>query len=125
MMASLLVPAPLTILLPYVGPYVAMVLIGMIGVLILSSFSVAVVYAQEMVPGKIGTMSGLIVGLAFGMGAIGSVFFGSLIDAFGLTETMIIVSFLPLIGLTTFFLPSDEKLREINRKLGQTGSVPE
>lgn len=119
-MLSLLAPAPLTILLPYVGPYVAMILVGVIGILILSSFSVAVVYAQEMVPGKIGTMSGLIVGLAFGMGAVGSVFFGSLIDSIGLTQTMIIVSFLPLLGLLTFLLPSDDKIREINRKLGGT-----
>lgn len=119
-MASLLVPAPLTIILPYVGPFVALILIGLIGTLILSSFSVSVVYAQEMVPGKIGTMSGLIVGLAFGMGAVGSVFFGSLIDAIGLNPTMIIVSFLPLLGLVTFFLPSDKQLREWNRKIGHS-----
>lgn len=115
---SLLAPAPLTILLPYVGPLVAIILIGVIGTLILSSFSVAVVYAQEMVPGRIGLMSGLIVGLAFGMGAVGSVLFGSLIDGIGLTPTMIIVSFLPLLGLFTFLLPSDEKIRRINKEIG-------
>lgn len=124
-MASLLVPAPLTLLLPFVGPFVALILIGIIGMLILSSFSVAVVYAQEMVPGKIGTMSGLIVGLAFGMGAVGSVFFGSLIDNIGLTPTMIIVSFLPLLGLLTFLLPTDDKISEINRNLVQSESAPE
>lgn len=124
-MGSLLAPVPLTIILPYVGPLVALILIGIIGTLILSSFSVAVVYGQEMVPGKVGTMSGLIVGLAFGMGAVGSVFFGSLIDWIGLNPTMIIVSFLPLLGLLTVMLPSDEKLREINRKLGHAGYVSE
>jgi FSR family fosmidomycin resistance protein-like MFS transporter len=122
-MASLLVPVPLTILLPYVGPFTAIILIGLIGLLVLSSFSVAVVYAQEMVPGKIGTVSGLIVGLAFGLGAVGSVFFGSLIDAIGLTPTMIIVSFLPLLGLLTILLPSDERIREMNRKLGITDAT--
>ncbi len=124
-MGSLLAPVPLTIILPYVGPLVALILIGIIGTLILSSFSVAVVYGQEMVPGKVGTMSGLIVGLAFGMGAVGSVFFGSLIDWIGLNPTMIIVSFLPLLGLLTVMLPSDEKLREINRELGHAGYVSE
>lgn len=116
---SLLGPAPFAILLPFVGPYTALVLIGVIGLVMLSSFSVAVVYAQEMVPGKVGTMSGLIIGLAFGMGAVGSVFFGSLIDWLGLAPTMIIVGFLPLIGFLTFGLPSDEKLREINSGKGQ------
>lgn len=114
-MISLLVPAPLTILLPYSGPFVAIILIAVIGVLILSSFSVAVVYAQELIPGKIGTMSGLIVGLAFGLGAVGSVFFGALIDGIGLTPTMIIVSFIPLLGILTFLLPNDDKIRAINR----------
>lgn len=114
-MVSMLVPAPLTIILPHVGPYVALILIAVIGLLLLSSFSVAVVYAQELVPGKVGTMSGLIVGLAFGMGAVGSVVFGMLIDGVGLVPTMIAVSFLPLLGIFTFLLPSDDKIREVNR----------
>lgn len=109
---SLLVPAPLAIILPYVGPTVALLLLGTIGFLIMSSFSVAVVYAQELVPGKVGTMSGLIVGLAFGMGAIGSVALGSLIDFVGLTQTMITISFLPLLGVLTFLLPTDEQVSE-------------
>jgi len=109
---SLLAPAPLTLLLPFVGPVLAIVLLAVIGLLLLSSFSVAVVYAQELVPDKIGTMSGLIVGLAFGMGAIGSVALGWLIDSIGLTSTMIAVSTLPLLGIFTFLLPSDEKVQE-------------
>lgn len=108
---SLLAPAPLTIALPHAGPALALVLLGLIGFLLMSSFSVTVVYAQELIPGKIGTMSGLIVGLAFGMGAIGAVAFGSLIDWVGLTTTMISISLLPLLGLLTFFLPSDEQVR--------------
>lgn len=109
---SLLAPAPLALILPYVGPVVALLLLGTIGFLIMSSFSVTVVYAQELVPGKIGTMSGLIVGLAFGMGAIGSVALGSLIDFIGLTQTMITISFLPLLGILTFLLPSDKQVSE-------------
>ncbi len=109
---SLVASSPLAILLPYAGPIAAMILLAVIGIILMSSFSVTVVYAQELVPGKIGTMSGLIVGLAFGMGAIGSVALGSFIDFFGLTTTMILASLLPLLGLLTFFLPTDEKVQE-------------
>lgn len=111
-LCSLIVPAPLTIALPFVGPILSIIILGLVGLLLMSSFSVAVVYAQELVPGKIGTMSGLIVGLAFGMGAIGSVALGSLIDFAGLTTTMIAVSLLPLLGFLTFLLPTDQKIRE-------------
>ncbi|MEI3604375.1 MFS transporter [Pseudogracilibacillus sp. SE30717A] len=109
---SLIAPAPLAILLPFVSQFVAIALLCIIGLLLMSSFSVTVVYAQELIPGKIGTMSGLIVGLAFGMGAIGSVALGSLIDWIGLFPTMIFVSLLPLLGLLTFYLPKDEKVAE-------------
>ncbi|MGM8211557.1 MFS transporter [Virgibacillus sp. W0430] len=108
---SLLAPAPLAIVLPFAGPVMAIVLLGLIGFLLLSSFSVAVVYAQELIPGKIGTMSGLIIGLAFGMGAVGSVALGSFIDWIGLTPTMIAISFLPLLGVLSFLLPSDETIQ--------------
>jgi len=109
---SLLGPAPLALLLPYVGSVASIILLAVIGFMLLSSFSVTVVYAQELVPGKIGTMSGLMVGLGFGMGALGSVLIGSFIDLFGLMETMIGISLLPLLGFLTYLLPTDEKLRE-------------
>lgn len=109
---SLLAPAPLALALPHVGPILAFILLTIIGFMFMSSFSVTVVYAQELIPGKIGTMSGLIVGLAFGMGAIGAVALGSLIDLIGLKLTMILVSLFPFFGLLTFLLPSDQKVRE-------------
>lgn len=109
---SLITPIPLTIILPFANQIIAILLLCTIGFLLMASFSVTVVYAQELIPGKIGTMSGLIVGLAFGMGAIGSIVFGSLIDWIGLSTTMILVSLLPLLGLLTFFLPQDEKVAE-------------
>lgn len=109
---SLLAPAPLALALPHVGPVVALIMLACIGFMFLSSFSVTVVYAQELVPGKIGTMSGLIVGLAFGMGAIGAVALGTLIDLIGLKPTMLAIAFLPFFGLLTFLLPSDRKVRE-------------
>jgi MFS transporter, FSR family, fosmidomycin resistance protein len=109
---SLLATAPLTLLLPFVGATLSLILLAIIGVILMSSFSVTVVYAQELIPGKIGTMSGLTVGFAFGMGAIGSITLGSMIDAVGLAPTMIAVSFLPLLGLLALLLPTDKKLRE-------------
>lgn len=90
----------------------AYVLIALIGFILSSSFSVTVVYAQELVPGKIGTMSGLTVGLAFGMGAIGSVALGSLIDAFSLASVMTGTAALPLLGILAFLLPKDQTLLE-------------
>ncbi|MBS4746221.1 MULTISPECIES: MFS transporter [Bacillus] len=111
---SLLASFPLALLLPFAGPVVAYVLLGLIGIILTSSFSVTVVYAQELFPGKIGTMSGLTVGLAFGMGAIGSVALGSLIDAVGLTPTMIGVAFLPILGILAFLLPSDQTIAKWN-----------
>src|SRR5690625_2460433 len=107
---SFLMPIPLAIGLPFANAVISIVLLLLIGLFIMSSFSVTVVYAQELMPGKVGTMSGLIVGLAFGMGAIASVAFGTLIDWIGLTPTMIIVSILPLIGVLSFLLPSDESI---------------
>src|SRR5699024_12481705 len=95
----------------FVNSVLAFILLILIGVRLMSSFSVSVVYAQELIPGQVGTMSGLTVGLAFGMGAIGSVVFGSLIDYAGLFPTMVLISFLPLLGIFSFFPPSDEKVR--------------
>jgi MFS transporter, FSR family, fosmidomycin resistance protein len=109
---SIIGAAPLTLLLPYVGPTFAYILLALTGLILMSSFSVTVVYAQELIPGKIGTMSGLITGLAFGMGAIGSVALGALIDWMGIATTMIAVSFLPILGFLTLLLPSDQKLKE-------------
>ncbi|HZH58694.1 MAG TPA: MFS transporter [Metabacillus sp.] len=109
---SLLATAPLSLLLPFVGSTLSIIILALIGIILMSSFSVTVVYAQELVPGKIGTMSGLTVGLAFGMGAIGSVALGALIDWIGLTTTMIGVALLPLLGALAFLLPTDRKLTE-------------
>ncbi|KHF37862.1 MFS transporter [Halalkalibacter okhensis] len=113
-MLSMLGSAPLTLLLPHVGTIFIYPLIAIIGFIILSSFSVSVVYAQELVPGRIGMVSGLIVGLAFGMGAVGSIGLGLLADAIGLTNTILFTVALPLIGILTFFLPSDKWIEENN-----------
>src|SRR5690625_4525126 len=111
---SLIGPAPLALALPFVNQLVALMMLGIIGLLLMLSFSVTVVYAQELVPGKIGTMSGLIVGLSFGLGAIGAVTLGLLIDYIGLFPTIISASFLPLIGILALKLPTDQKVYEWN-----------
>lgn len=107
---SMAVPIPLCLLLPYVPVWAIILLLIAIGFFIMLSFSVTVVYAQELVPSKIGTMAGLTVGLAFGMGAIGAVVIGILMDYIGVYTTMIVVSILPIIGLVALALPKDRKI---------------
>ncbi|MET0959129.1 MAG: MFS transporter [Psychrobacillus psychrotolerans] len=107
---SMAVPIPLCLLLPYVPVWAIILLLIAIGFFIMLSFSVTVVYAQELVPSKIGTMAGLTVGLAFGMGAIGAVIIGILMDYIGVYATMIVVSTLPIIGLVALALPKDRKI---------------
>ena len=107
---SIIVPIPLAALLPYLPLYAVLIFLALIGFFIMLSFSVTVVYAQELVPSKIGTMAGLTVGLAFGMGAIGAVVIGILMDAIGVYETMVVVSFLPIIGMVGLWLPRDRKI---------------
>ncbi|AXH99521.1 MFS transporter [Sporosarcina sp. PTS2304] len=108
---SLIVPLPLCLLLPYAPLWGVAILLLVIGFFLMLSFSVTVIYAQELVPSKIGTMAGLTVGLAFGMGAIGAVLIGQLIDYAGIYQTMIITSFLPFIGLVGLGLPRDQKIK--------------
>lgn len=109
---SMLGSAPLALILPFANPMWTYVIFFIGGFIVLSSFSVTVVYAQELVPGKVGMVSGLTVGLAFGMGALGSVALGGLVDLFDLKSIMITAGFLPLIGALAYFLPSDRQLRE-------------
>jgi MFS transporter, FSR family, fosmidomycin resistance protein len=107
---SMLGSAPLALLLPHVNLGWAYVLLFVNGFILLSSFSVTVVYAQMLYPGKIGTVSGLIVGLAFGMGGIGGVVLGKLSDQIGTLRVMELCGYLPLLGILTFLLPTDRKL---------------
>lgn len=109
---SVVVPIPLCLLLPYMPLWLVPVLLIVIGTLIMISFSVTVVYAQELVPSKIGTMAGLTTGFAFGMGAIGSVAIGWLLDTIGIDTTMKIISMLPVILLVAFLLPKDQVKEE-------------
>ncbi|PEA90069.1 MFS transporter [Bacillus thuringiensis] len=109
---SMLGSAPLALLLPHVSLVWVVPLFLCIGFISSSSFSVIVVYAQELVPGKVGMVSGLIVGLAFGLGALSAVVLGKLADIYSLQFIMLLCSCLPLIGLTSWLLPSDKKTIE-------------
>lgn len=109
---SMLATVPFSILIPFVPSFVAFIFLLLTGFILMTSFSVTVVYAQELVPGKIGLMSGLTVGLAFGMGAIGSVGLGYIADLIGIQSMVSYIGVLPLLGLTAFLLPTDSKVRE-------------
>ncbi|WP_066372631.1 MFS transporter [Neobacillus fumarioli] len=113
---SMLGSLPFSVLIPHVPPVLSFIFLIITGFIIMTSFSVTVVYAQELVPGKIGLMSGLTVGLAFGMGAIGSVGLGVIADSIGLNSMITWLGVLPLLGLTAFVLPRDQKLQEWNQK---------
>ncbi|RBP08113.1 MFS transporter [Rossellomorea aquimaris] len=112
---SMLGAAPLTLTLPYLSLSIVYPFIFCIGFILSSSFSVIVVYAQELLPQKIGMVSGLTVGLAFGMGAVGAVIFGGLADLYTIRFVMILCSFLPLLGMMTFLLPTDETVRSLHK----------
>lgn len=113
---SMLGAAPLALMLPHVSLEWVYPLFIVMGFILLSSFSVSVVYAQELFPGRVGMVSGLIVGLAFGLGALGSVVLGKMADVYGLKLVMNFCSALPLLGISTLFLPSDERLRQWSKE---------
>nr|WP_295744279.1 MFS transporter [uncultured Acidocella sp.] len=102
---SILGVAPFALALPYVGLDLTLLLSVIIGLVLSSAFSSIVVYAQELMPGRIGAVSGLFFGLAFGMGGIGAAVLGTLADAIGIVKVYEICAFLPLIGLAAAFLP--------------------
>lgn len=111
-LVSMIGTVPFALALPFVNPFWAAVLLIISGFILLSSFSVTVIYAQMLYPGNIGTVSGLITGLAFGLGGIGSVVIGDLIDRAGIANVFVACGFLPLLGLLALLLPGDKKLEE-------------
>lgn len=103
---SILGAAPFTLLLPYANLFWTSILTVFIGVIIASAFSAILVYAQELIPGKVGMVAGLFFGFAFGMGGIGSAVLGALADRTSINYVFHVCAFLPLIGLLTGFLPN-------------------
>ena len=109
---SILGAAPFTLALPYANLFWCAVLTVMIGFVISSAFSAIVVFAQELVPGNVGMISGIFFGLMFGISGISAAAMGKLADMAGINFVFQLCSFLPLLGILTIFLPNlDERNR--------------
>jgi FSR family fosmidomycin resistance protein-like MFS transporter len=103
--ASILGVAPFTLVLPYANLTWNWPLTFIIGIILASAFPSILVFAQELMPGRVGMVSGLFFGLAFGMGGIGAAVLGRLADAHGIEYVYRLCAFLPLLGIFTAFLP--------------------
>jgi FSR family fosmidomycin resistance protein-like MFS transporter len=108
---SILGVLPFTLLLPYASLFWTAVLSVIIGIVLASAFSAILVYATELVPGRVGMIAGLFFGLSFGMGGLGAAALGYLADATSIETVYKVCSFLPAIGLLAYFLPKIEKAR--------------
>ncbi|MBL0403261.1 MFS transporter [Microvirga aerilata] len=108
---SILGVLPFTLLLPYANLFWTAVLSVIIGVVLASAFSAILVYATELVPGRVGMIAGLFFGLSFGMGGLGAAALGQLADMTSIETVYKVCSFLPAIGLLAYFLPKIEKPR--------------
>ena len=106
---SILGPLPFTLLLPYVGLEIAIVLTALIGFILSSAFAAIVVYGQELMPGRVGMVAGMIFGFAFGIGALGAAFLGIVADRTSIIFVFQICAFLPAAGLLTVLLPETGK----------------
>ena len=106
---SILGALPFTLALPYASLFWTGPLLVAIGLILASAFPAIVVFAQELVPGKVGMISGLFFGLSFGMGGLGAAGLGALADVIGIERVYAICSYLPLIGLLAALLPNLEK----------------
>lgn len=109
---SILGVAPFTLLLPHVSLFWTAVLSVIIGIIIASAFSAILVYATELIPGKVGLIAGLFFGLAFGMGGVASALLGKLADRTSIEYVYNACAFLPLIGIVTALLPNIEQRRQ-------------
>ena len=106
---SILGVLPFTLLLPHVNLLWTGCLSVVIGLVLASAFSAILVYAQELIPGRVGTVSGLFFGFAFGMGGIGAALLGRLADRTSILFVYQVCAFLPMIGLLAGFLPDLER----------------
>ena len=107
--ASILGVAPFTLILPYMNLVWTVILTVPIGIILASAMSAILVYAQELLPGRTGLISGLFFGFAFGMGGLGAALLGRLADQTSIEYVYRVCAYLPLIGLLTVFLPNFEQ----------------
>ena len=103
--ASILGVVPFTLILPYANLFWTVALTVPIGMVLASAFSAIIVYAQELLPSRVGTVAGLFFGFAFGMGGLGAGLLGVLADRTSIEYVYHVCSFLPLLGVLTIFLP--------------------
>src|SRR3954468_17038681 len=108
---SILGAFPFALMLPYASLFWTAVLSVVIGLILASAFSAIVVYAQELMPGRIGLVAGMMFGFSFGLGGLGAAALGEIADVTGIETVYKVCSFLPLIGLLTALLPDIEKRR--------------
>ncbi len=108
---SILGALPFTLALPFANLFWTVVLTVPIGLILASAFSAMVVYAQELLPGRVGMISGLFFGTAFGIAGLGAVLLGHLADRTSITYVFQVCSMLPAIGLLTVFLPGSDRLK--------------
>lgn len=109
---SILGALPFTLMLPYADLFWTAVLTIIIGLLMASAFPAILVYAHELIPGRVGLVSGLFFGFAFGLGGLGAAVMGYIADFKGINFIYQLCSFLPALGLVAWFLPNLEKNRE-------------
>jgi MFS transporter, FSR family, fosmidomycin resistance protein len=112
---SILGVLPFTLILPYANLFWTGILSVIIGVIIASAFSAILVYAQELVPGRVGMISGLFFGFAFGMGGIGAAVLGRIADMTSIVYVYHLCAYLPALGLLTGLLPNIEPLSRRKR----------
>ena len=109
---SILGSAPFALAIPFLDLAWATVAFIVTGFVLSSAFSSIVVFAQELVPGHVGTVAGLFFGLSFGMGGIGAGILGKTADIYGIEAVFNICSFLPLLGFLAVLLPSDRRIQK-------------
>jgi FSR family fosmidomycin resistance protein-like MFS transporter len=112
---SILGAAPFALMLPYANLFWTGVLTVAIGLILASAFSAILVYAQELLPGRVGTVAGMFFGFSFGLGGLGAAALGQIADWTSIETVYRVCSFLPLIGLLTAFLPDIEWRRTLTR----------
>lgn len=109
---SILGTAPFSLLLPFSNLFWSGIMAVFAGFILSSAFSIIVVYAQELLPGRIGFVSGLFFGLAFGIGGLGAAVLGGIADVTSISFIMKVSGFLPLLGVLAIWLPKDDQLRQ-------------
>jgi FSR family fosmidomycin resistance protein-like MFS transporter len=120
---SILGVLPFTLMLPYANLFWTPILTVIIGLVLASAFSAIVVYGQELVPGKVGTIAGLFFGFSFGIAGLGAAVLGEVADVHGIRFVYHLCAFLPVIGLLTVFLPNIEKDKLAARRAAKAAAA--